>query len=194
MANINTYVATLSAALLAFAAFGAQAQSDDEKTAPRHEIGVGASFGKAALLNARYGYNLNRYVRIEADAARGEAVVNGGGILLIDSDDEIELWATISGVARLPYGKNNSALFIRFGGGVSQTSAPEYLTTPEITANGMLISSGSGVEHFFTPRIGVRLELAYVNDSSFDEITDQPGRSTRDNEYGMISSSLIYRF
>lgn len=198
------------AVLMAFAAAGtsaskAQAQSEASGSIRKHEIGAGISGGDVVLANVRYGYNLNKNFRIETEASTGEVMFNGGGFLGVFSDDEVNYWISASGVARLPYGDNNSGVFIRAGAGLSEITAPGFTsqspfygpintTYPDLTVNGAVVQAGIGVEHFFTKSFGLRVEAGYANDSAFDKISDTPGRSPREASYAVVGASAVLRF
>jgi len=202
MKKLLTTAAMMSAALSLMSA-PAQAQDAATDSIAKHEIGAGLTTGDVILANIRYGYNVNKNFRLEAEAATGGPISNGGGFIF--SDDEIDYWLSGFVVGRMPYGSNNSAFFARAGLGVSQTTAqaftsqtslfgPSGVSYPELTANGTVAQVGLGVEHFFNDKFGVRLEGGYAEDSSFDEISDAAGRVPRDTGYGTLSASAVVRF
>jgi hypothetical protein len=190
-------------ATIALTSFTAQAQSKQPHSISKHEIGIGISAGEAVLANVRYGYNVNENFRFEVEASTGTVISNGSDFIF--SDDDINYWISGFGVARLPYGNNNSAFFVRGGVGASEATAPAFTSQtpifgpdntsyPDLTANGTVFQIGLGVEHFFTKGFGVRAEGIYANDSSFDEITDTVGRQPRDSTYTLLGASIVFRF
>jgi hypothetical protein len=70
-------------------------------------------------------------------------------------------------------------------------SGTSYL---ELTANGTVVQLGLGVEHFFNRSFGVRVEGTYANDTSFDEISDAPGREPRESGHTMLGASAVLCF
>jgi len=190
-------------ATIALTSFTVEAQSQQPSMTSKHEIGMGISGGEAVLANLRYGYNINENFRFEVEASTGTVISNGSEFIF--SDDDINYWASGFGVARLPYGNNNSAVFVRGGVGISEATAPAFTSQtpifgpdntsyPDLTVNGTVLQIGLGIEHFFTKGFGIRVEGIYADDSSFDEITDTVGRSPRDSTYTMFGVSTVFRF
>jgi|AntAceMinimDraft_5_1070358.scaffolds.fasta_scaffold00894_14 hypothetical protein len=76
-------------------------------TAQNHEVGAGVSVGATRyLLNGRYGYNINKNFRREAEAAAGTFILG-----------DVDYFVSAFAVARRPFGENNSAIYARAGAG-----------------------------------------------------------------------------
>ena len=131
-------------------------------TAQNHEVGAGVSVGgTGVLLNGRYGYNINKNFRLEAEAAAGTFILG-----------DVDYFVSAFAVARRPFGENNSAVYARAGAGyMSYTS--DFLCggnfSPCESETRALGQAGVGVEYFFSEKWGVKLDAtAVVNPGDLD--------------------------
>ena len=168
-----------------------EAKSEALNSSEKHEIDAGFALGNEYLSQLRYGYNINEKFRFELEASTGKRKVTRDFFFVYD---DIDYRLMAFGVARLPFGVANSAVFVRGGAGGSKVSAYDDIGFSSDIAYGAVVTAGVGIEMFFTKSMAFRLETNLTNDTAFDEISNLPGRTLRDDFAITLATSLVMRF